>query len=155
MGDMADDAMSGMYDDEYFEMLFREGKRRQRKSILEDFAQPMKGTTVTTIRETAEAQLQRNEAERQRLLTRLAVLDKFGADDPWEDETVLIFRRDFGGPRSYGYVAVRMGGTWYVTGARNANRAFTWEELVEEHLAKIVPDSLYVAGEWIRYDHVD
>lgn len=120
-------------------------------SILEDFTQEQPNMSI---RETAQAQLERNEAERQRLLTRLAIIDQFGEEDPWKEEAVLFFKRDFGGPRSYVHIAVKCGDKWYVTGSRNANRAFTWPELVEEHLAKSLPGSLYVADQWVRYSDV-
>ncbi len=154
MSDAADDAF--IYSDgDLLDMLFSRGARRPRRpSILEDFGQPV-GGTVPNIRETAEAQLQRNELERQRLLTRLALLDQFGPEDPWPDETVLTFKRDFGGPRTYIHVAVRLAGVWYVTGSRNNNRSFLWDEFVEEHLAKSLPDSIYVVKTWVTYDHVD
>ena len=105
--------------------------------------------TVPNIRETAETQLQELELERQRLLNRLAMLDQFGAEDPWEDGTVLIFERTFNG-RRYTYVTVKTSGVWYVTGALN-NRPFPWPKLVEEHLARAIPESLYVVSQWVAY----
>lgn len=151
MGDAADDAMYA-YGDELLDSLFRRRSNTTRRpSILEDFGTPARENTNMSIRDTAQAQLQRNEAERQRLLTRLAILDQFGAEDPWENETVLQFNRNFGGPRSYLHVALRSGGVWYVTGSRNTGKSFTWDELVEEHLAKSVPDSIYVVTGWEKY----
>lgn len=129
--------------------LFTQGTRPRIPSIFEDFGKPVEETM--SIRETAQAQLERLEAERQRLLTRLDIIDQFGEEDPWKDEAVLFFKRDFGGPRSYTHIAVKLADKWYVTGERNANRAFTWPELVEEHLAKSLPGSLYVADSGDRY----
>lgn len=121
-----------------------------RPSILEDFGQPVE--EPMSIRETAQAQLERNEAERRRLITRLALLDQFGEDDPWPDGTVLTFKRDFGGPQTYTYMAARIAGTWYTTGLRSVGASFTWPQLVEEHLSKCMPRSLYVVSHWVRYE---
>ena len=155
MGDAADDLLRMM--DEY------EGHRSAgfsrwlafSTSARDDFSQPTEEQTMTTIRETAEAQLQRNELERQRLLTRLALLDRFGPEDPWEDDAVISFQRTFGGPRTYTHIAIKLGGVWYVTGSRNATRSFAWDELVEEHLAKAIPETIFVVSDWVKYEDVD
>ena len=153
MGDAADDAMAAWYDELFNRQLRGAIVRMRRPTAAQDFNQPVETTTMN-IREIAEAQLRRNEAERQRLLTRLDLIDSFGEEDPWEDQTVISFDRNFGGPRTYTHVAVRLGGKWWVTGNRNVGTSFTWEQLVEEHLAKCLPGTLYVATEWTAYEEM-
>jgi hypothetical protein len=59
----------------------------------------------------------------------LAELAKFG-DDVYEDGEVLIFSGSFVSGTNYHYAAIKAGGSWFLTGARNENQYLSWGNLV-------------------------
>lgn len=69
------------------------------------------------------------------LETELHQLQQFPERDPYVDGTVLKFEtvkhvlRD-GGERSYTYVMLRAGGSWYMTGVQFAQSPMSWASLV-------------------------
>lgn len=76
------------------------------------------------------------ERDREQLLARkIELVDAYGVDS-YPDDTVLMFTKNFGtrdGSKTYTYVALRVGGRWYLTGrnaSRNASMGMTWGELV-------------------------
>jgi len=78
--------------------------------------------------ETAVTQLAGKLAERTR---QLAHLRRYPEDDPFDDGVILRFEKKF--PNSdvrYSYVASRISGAWYLTGARSPQN-ISWDELVE------------------------
>lgn len=78
--------------------------------------------------ETAVTQLAGKLAERTRQLEHLR---RYPEDDPFTDGVILRFEKRF--PTSdawYSYVASRISGAWYLTGARSPQN-ISWDELVE------------------------
>lgn len=66
----------------------------------------------------------------------------------FEDDDVILFKRQFPGNRSaYTYAAVRVRGNWYITGRSSrglhdqdalGSGPYTWEQLLERFLTKHV-----------------
>lgn len=93
-----------------------------------------------------EASLVRQLAEVQKAKEALASL----GDEPDGEDEVICWRRTFNtGGREYAYAAIRVPetGKWYVTGATERNRGYTWAELVAEHL--LPATEVWRAAEWV------
>jgi hypothetical protein len=79
------------------------------------------------------------------LLERKERITEIG-EDVYENESVLMWNRKFTGSRkAYTYIAVKADDVWYVTGSRQPNRSYTWDDLVEEHLVNT--ESVWVVTE--------
>jgi len=80
--------------------------------------------------EIAVTQLTGKLAERTRQLEHLR---RYPDDDPFADGAILRFEKKFPtGDTRYSYVAIRISGAWYLTGARSPQGiAWAWDELVE------------------------
>jgi hypothetical protein len=59
-------------------------------------------------------------------------LQSLPKEDPYENDTVLIFRKQFKrGSRVYDYAAIRIGGLWFLTGPQQSGLSYTWPKLIE------------------------
>lgn len=94
------------------------------------------------VRETLRQRLERESRELEVAVTQLANqlakrtaqlehLNRFPAVDPFEDDTTLQFEKSFPGTpdTAYSYVAHRVDGRWYLTGARSPQN-LTWDAFV-------------------------
>lgn len=81
--------------------------------------------------ESVDDQIARLEARRAKLIARLRQRDLFGKD-VYRDGFVIFFQKRF--PHSsgtlYSYAAVKTGGSWWTTGARNKG-GVTWDQLLD------------------------
>lgn len=83
------------------------------------------------------------------LTEKLAKLDRFGEEDPFDDGAVIQFEKQFGNGRLYSYAAIRADGLWYTTGPRSP-KGYTWEDFTQ-FLADGV-DEIWVAADWEAFD---
>jgi len=70
--------------------------------------------------------------------------------DPWPDETVFFFKRNFGSDREYSYCALKAGQYWYVTGRKQEGYHVTFWDLIWKFLVPAWEETqnVYVAAEW-------
>jgi hypothetical protein len=98
--------------------------------------------------------------QRRELEDEIAKLVEFG-DDVYPDDSVILFRKRFGSPRrdhktrelssSFTYVALKVAGSWWLTGSSNGpGRRYSWEQLVR-FLSEGVTE-LWEVSEWKRID---
>lgn len=70
--------------------------------------------------------------EQARIARRLEELDRYPADDPYKDGTVLMFSRQFAAEtRAYDYVAIRANGRWYTSAAGSPAGGRSWGQFVQ------------------------
>lgn len=100
------------------------------------------------------AEALRNQALR--LLDEAARLDALPKDD-FEHGDVIMWQRRFGTKApswanniAYTYVAVKIGVSWYMTGA-NRNLRHTWDDLVRDHLS--YAEGIWYVTEWTELPH--
>lgn len=80
-----------------------------------------------------------------------ALLERFGSNDDWPDESTISYKVRYNGRGiEYTFVAVKVGtmGGWYTTN-KNDRNWYTWEELISKYLSKAT--SVYYVGEtgWV------
>lgn len=77
----------------------------------------------------------------------------FGGDNflEWPDETVILFKRNFGGAQRepYVYTALKVNGCWYISGANAPKRAST-PVLIRDYLVPAWRETgeVWVVSEW-------
>ena len=78
-----------------------------------------------------------------------ALQERFGTDSDYTNNTVITWQRQFarGSGMIYTYVAVKLGGRWFVTG-QQGNQCNTLEQLVERHLQYALNDEVFIVTEW-------
>jgi hypothetical protein len=77
-------------------------------------------------------QLRSTEATLVRLQERIAAMARYPEEDPCVDGGALYFTKKYPGTGTlYSYVALRVQGLYHLSGARQADRTYDWEQLVE------------------------
>lgn len=72
--------------------------------------------------------------------------------DPYEDDTVLFWKRNFSGS-VYTYAALRARSMWFITGRNQSSTVgHRWISMYDQHLKHTLPDSLWVADVWLPVD---
>lgn len=76
-------------------------------------------------------------------------------DAEWDDETTLLFKRNFGNGRGglqYTYVAVMIKGYWYITGRSRDGYKISTYTFVEDWLVPAMEETgeVWVVSEWVR-----
>lgn len=67
-----------------------------------------------------------------RIEARLAALDRYPAQDPYKDGTVLKFTRTFvGRPKRYTYAAIRANNRWFTTATGDPTGGRTWTQFIQ------------------------
>lgn len=65
-----------------------------------------------------------------KVTNQIKILDGFPTEDPYDNGTVLSFKRNFpNGTKVYDYSATKANDVWYVTGDRSPN-GVTWDNFV-------------------------
>jgi hypothetical protein len=80
-----------------------------------------------------------------------ALEERFGSNDDYPDECVLTWKRqfptNFGARAAYTYVALKVGGRWFITGSQ-ARATYTFDQLVETHLQYALDGEVFYVTEW-------
>jgi hypothetical protein len=91
-------------------------------------------------------------AEAERMLQRAAILEQVPRIDNFEDGTILYFEKAYQG-HNYKYVAVRVVGTWHVSGPKSPNGVF-WNELIDFIGIGNLPSARVVTASTSLFDFV-
>lgn len=93
-----------------------------------------------------ETEIRAHEKMLSELRTTRALMQGFGKDADYPNQTVLFFERTFSDPTvSYDYVAVKIRpNTWYLTGKWSV--AMSFEDLLTKHLIK--SEKVWIVTAW-------
>lgn len=88
------------------------------------------------------------EAQAERILKKLQVLERLG-EDVYDNDSVLLFRFRYNDTSSaYTFAALKAAGMWFLTGARNNGSYKSWDELVDFFTSKGEVVEMWMATDW-------